>query len=173
MDEGKNAARETTVTTIPEMDGTLWPRRCFTLRPTHSKRRNEWGTHACSLEPIIATGCDCGHTVNVIDQPIPRSRTARDLGHPPGKGFLRPYIGQISGAFPNVNYSFQGVVDIIGGGPPPGFPANSNVQTDLMQLNPGKLILELPGAPQDFKTTGVTITAPSAVGCPAGTVQVQ
>jgi len=85
---------------------------------------------------------------------------------------MRPFINQISGVFPNVNYSFTGIVDVMGGAPPPGFPANSNVQTDLMQLNPGKLILELPGAPQDFGTTAVTITAPSAVGCPAGTVQV-
>lgn len=90
----------------------------------------------------------------------------------PSKAFLRPYLNQISGVFPNVNYSFTGIVDVMGGAPPPGFPANSNVQTDLMQLNPGKLILELPGAPQDFGTTAVTITAPSAVGCPAGTVQV-
>ncbi len=90
----------------------------------------------------------------------------------PSKAFLRPYLNQISGVFPSVNYSFTGIVDVMGGAPPTGFPANSNVQTDLMQLNPGKLILELPGAPQDFETTAVTITAPSAVGCPAGTVQV-
>ena len=89
-----------------------------------------------------------------------------------GKAGLRPFINQISGVFPSVNYSFSGVVDIIGGAPPPGFPANSNVQADLMQLNPGNLILELPGAPKDFETTAVTITVPSAVGCPAGTVQV-
>jgi len=55
---------------------------------------------------------------------------------------------------------------------PPGFPANSNVQIDLMQLNPGNLIFELPGAPQDFGTIDVIITAPSAIGCPAGTVKV-
>jgi hypothetical protein len=90
----------------------------------------------------------------------------------PSKAFLRPFLNQISGVFPNVNYSFTGIVDVMGGAPPPGFPPGSNVQTDLMQLNPGKLILELPGAPQDFGTTAVTITAPSAVGCPAGTVQV-
>jgi hypothetical protein len=90
----------------------------------------------------------------------------------PSKAFLQPYLNQISGVFPSVNYSFTGIVDVMGGAPPTGFPANSNVQTDLMELNPGKLILELPGAPRDFGTTAVTITAPSAVGCPAGTVQV-
>jgi RHS repeat-associated protein len=89
-----------------------------------------------------------------------------------GKAAVRPFLNQISGVFPGVNYSFQGVVDIIGGAPPRGFPPDSNVQADLMQLNPGKLILELPGAPRDFGTTAVTITAPGAVGCPAGTVEV-
>jgi hypothetical protein len=89
-----------------------------------------------------------------------------------GKAALRPHLTQIRGIFPSVNYSFTGVVDVMGGAPPAGFPPGSNVQTDLMQLNPGRVILELPGAPQDFGTTGVTITAPSAVGCPAGTVQV-
>ena len=89
-----------------------------------------------------------------------------------GKAALRPFLNQISGVFPKVNYSFQGVVEVIGGAPPRGFPPNSNVQVDLMQLNPGKLILELPGAPRDFGTTAVTITTPGAVGCPAGTVQV-
>jgi len=37
-----------------------------------------------------------------------------------------------------------------------------------MQLNPGNLILELPGAPKDFRTTAVTIKVPSAVGRPGG-----
>ncbi|MGH9326726.1 MAG: hypothetical protein ACRD2B_08600 [Terriglobia bacterium] len=90
----------------------------------------------------------------------------------PSKAFLRPFLNQTSGVFPNVNYSFTGIVDVMGGAPPPGFPPGSNVQTDLMQLNPGKLILELPGSSQDFGTTAVTIATPSAVGCPAGTVQV-
>jgi hypothetical protein len=85
------------------------------------------------------------------------------------KSALRPYIGQISGVFPNANASFQGVVDIVGGTPPPGF---TSVQTGLMTLNPGKLIIELPGASQDNGVTAVTLTVPSAVGCPAGTVQV-
>lgn len=77
----------------------------------------------------------------------------------PSKAFLRPYLNQISGVLPNVYYSFTGIVDVIGGEPPPGFPARPNVQTDLSQLNPGKLILLLPGAPQDFGTTAVTTAA--------------
>ena len=89
-----------------------------------------------------------------------------------GKGALRPYLSQISGVFPNVNASFQGVVDVIGGAPPPGFPPNSNVQTDLMSLNPGNLILELPGAPKDYGVTAVTLTIPAALNCPTGTTQV-
>jgi RHS repeat-associated protein len=86
-----------------------------------------------------------------------------------GKAALRPFINQISGVFPNVNASFQGLVDIVGGTPPPGFTI---VQTGLMTLNPGKLIVELPGASQDYGVTAVTLTVPSGVGCPAGTVQV-
>ncbi|MGH9583949.1 MAG: RHS repeat-associated core domain-containing protein, partial [Bryobacteraceae bacterium] len=69
-----------------------------------------------------------------------------------GKAALRSFLNKVSGVFPSVNYSFTGIVDVMGGAPPAGFPPNSNVQTDLMQLNPGKLILELPGAPRDFGT---------------------
>ena len=86
-----------------------------------------------------------------------------------GKSALRPFINQISGVFPNVNASFQGVVDIVGGTPPPGY---TNVQTGLMALYPGNLIVELPGASQDYGVTAVTLTVPNGVGCPAGTVQV-
>jgi len=85
------------------------------------------------------------------------------------KSALRPYIGQISAVFPSVGASFMGVVDIIGGTPPPGY---SNVQTGLMALNPGLLIIELPGATMDYGTTAVTLTLPTAVGCPAGTTMV-
>ena len=88
-----------------------------------------------------------------------------------GKGHLRPYLNQISGTFPNS--SFTGVVDIIGGPPPQGFAPNSNVQTDLIQLNRGKLILELPGAPKDLGVVNVTLTVPSALGCPSGTSPVK
>lgn len=85
---------------------------------------------------------------------------------------LRPFLSQISGVFPNVNTSFQGVVDVIGGKPPAGFLADSIVQTDLMSLNPGKLILELPGASRDYGVTTVIVTIPSDMNCPARTVQV-
>jgi hypothetical protein len=86
-----------------------------------------------------------------------------------GKVELRPFIDQISGVFPAVNASFQSVVDIVGGAPPPGFPANSNVQEDLMNMNPGLLIVELPGASQDYGITPVILTVPMGVGCPTGT----
>jgi hypothetical protein len=89
-----------------------------------------------------------------------------------GKGALRPYLNQISGVFPNVNASFQGVVDVIGGAPPPGFPANSNVRSDLMTEYHGDLILELPGATRDYGVTPVTLTVPSGFPCPFGTTQV-
>ncbi len=85
------------------------------------------------------------------------------------KSASRPYIGQISGVVPSAGISFMGVVDIVGGTPPPGY---TNVQTGLMALNPGNLIIELPGATMDYGTTAVTLTLPTAVGCPAGTTMV-
>ena len=85
------------------------------------------------------------------------------------KSALRPFINQISGVFPNLNASFQGVAEIVGGTPPRGY---TNVQTGLMALYPGNLIVELPGASQDYGVTPVTLTVPNGVGCPAGTVQV-
>ena len=72
-----------------------------------------------------------------------------------------------------MNVTFNGVADVIGGAPPPGFPANSNVQTDLMALNPGILILELPGAARDNGVAPGFVTIPSKLPCPEGTTQVQ
>lgn len=83
-----------------------------------------------------------------------------------GRSALRPFINQVSGVFPEVNTSFQGLVDTIGSTTIP------HVQTYLMNKFPGDLIIELPGATQDYGVTAVTVTAPSALGCPAGTVQV-
>lgn len=40
-----------------------------------------------------------------------------------------------------------------------------------MILNPGKLILELPGG-QDLNVMAVTLTIPAAMSCPAGTTRV-
>ena len=83
-----------------------------------------------------------------------------------GKGALRPYLNQISGVFPNVNASFQGVVDVIGSRTVP------NVQAFLMSKNPGDLILELPGASKDNGVTAATLTVPAGFPCPSGTTQV-
>jgi hypothetical protein len=82
---------------------------------------------------------------------------------------LRPYVNSVGGVFPLVDYSFFGLVDTIGGAPPPGVPPGTKVQPGLMMLNPGKLILELPGAPRDFGTTAVALTLPLELGCPDGT----
>ena len=82
------------------------------------------------------------------------------------KSALRPFIGQISGVFPNVGASFQGLVDTIGSTTVP------NVQSFLMNTYPNLFIVELPGATQDYGTTAVTLTVPNGVGCPTGTVQV-
>lgn len=86
------------------------------------------------------------------------------------KGPFRQYLNQISGAFPSAGGGFQGVSEIIGGAPVSAYP-NLPVQQGLMAMFPGNLILELPGG-KDLGVTGVTLTVPSAVGCPAGTSQV-
>jgi hypothetical protein len=84
-----------------------------------------------------------------------------------GKGALRPYLNQISGVFPKVGASFQGIVDVVGGTPPPGFPPHSDTGQDLIKLNPpGTVIIELPGAPKDYGTAPGTITMPNGAKCP-------
>jgi hypothetical protein len=82
------------------------------------------------------------------------------------KAALRPFIGQISGVFPNAGVSFQGVVDTIGS------TAIPNVQSFLMNKNPGQFIAELPGATRDYGSTAVTLTLPNGVNCPTGTALV-
>ena len=69
--------------------------------------------------------------------------------------------------------SFDGIVDIIGGKPPRGFAPGTNVQDALMSLNPADLIIEPPGADQDFKVQGIRLTVPIALGCPSGTSPVK
>jgi hypothetical protein len=85
---------------------------------------------------------------------------------------LRPFVSQITGAFPLINAGFEGVSDIIGGAPPAGFRPNSNVQADLMMLYPGHLILELPGAPHDYGITTVVLRIPTTLSCPVGTTEI-
>jgi hypothetical protein len=80
-----------------------------------------------------------------------------------GRGALRPNLSQISGTFPGPGVSFQGVVDTIGSTTVP------NVQGTLMNRYPGDLILELPGASQDYGVTNVQLTIPAGMNCPAGT----
>lgn len=82
------------------------------------------------------------------------------------KAALRPFVSRISGVFPAVKTFFQGLVDTIGSTDIP------NVQSYLINKNPGKLIIELPGASQDYGITNVTVTVPSTLPCPAGTAEV-
>ncbi|MBF7997194.1 hypothetical protein [Rahnella laticis] len=44
-----------------------------------------------------------------------------------------------------------------------------NLQKKLMDAYPGKLILELPGAPVDLGIQDVEITTPYSMECPEGT----
>jgi hypothetical protein len=86
---------------------------------------------------------------------------------------LRPFLSQITGTFPLIRAGFRGVSDIIGGAPPAGFRANSNVQKDLMMLYRDHLILELPGAPNDFGITLVVLKIPTSLSCPVGTAEIE
>jgi hypothetical protein len=62
---------------------------------------------------------------------------------------------------------FAGVTDVIGGvSPIPGV----NVRTALQALNPGQLILEIPGEKDQGAKARVTIFVPEGLGgCPVGT----
>jgi len=78
---------------------------------------------------------------------------------------LRPHLGAISGNLAG-GQSFSGITDIVGGeSPTPG----KDVRTALQDLNPGKLILELPSLYEDLGTVDVELTVPDDFPCPTGT----
>jgi hypothetical protein len=66
-----------------------------------------------------------------------------------GRANLRPNLDKISGTLTDFSGkqigSFSGIRDVIGGKPPKGMEG-MNVRDALKKLNPGKLIVELPGA---------------------------
>lgn len=80
------------------------------------------------------------------------------------KSELRPYLDQISGTV-NGQPLFNGVTDIIDNNvsPVPGM----TTQQAFEYLNPGSVILEVPGLPNDMGTQAVVISAPSSVNCPS------
>jgi len=80
------------------------------------------------------------------------------------KGALTPYIGNISATVGGKEL-FVGITDVIGGKSPiPGM----NVRDALEYLNPGNLIIELPGG-QDMGTLPIEVKVPNGMSCPAGT----
>jgi hypothetical protein len=102
--------------------------------------------------------------------PVTPGSAAVDPAQWGGKGALRPNLDNISGVFTddsgNQVGEFNGVSDVIGGESPiPG----TNVRDALKQLNPGKLIVELPSAKKDLGTVNATITVPDGCPCPEGT----
>ncbi len=79
---------------------------------------------------------------------------------------MAPAIGQIGGSIGTNN--FTSVSDVIGGQSPiSGVP----VRDALQQLNPGKLIVEIPGGSDVGSNALVNIVVPRSQGCPAGTVE--
>jgi RHS repeat-associated protein len=109
---------------------------------------------------------DAQHPVNVTAE-----SAAVDPAQWGGKDRLRPNRDKISGIFTDSSGKqvgkFSGITDVIGGKPPKG--AKGNVRDELKKLNPGKLIVELPGADKDLGTVHVTLTVPDDMNCPEGT----
>jgi hypothetical protein len=83
----------------------------------------------------------------------------------------RDVVGQIRGGIGGVvgPWTFDMVGDVIGGAfgiPVPGM----NTRRGLESLNPGLLLVELPGAPRDWGIVPVVVMLPDGVPCPVGTV---
>lgn len=83
-----------------------------------------------------------------------------------GKRALRPHLDSLSGTFPGKSASFHGIDDVVGGRSP---IKGMNVRDALQKLYPGKLIIELPGAPRDYGTIRIRLACPVTRACPAGT----
>ena len=96
-----------------------------------------------------------------------RSGTAavipQQFGFSSGVG-LAPYASQIHGMIGGA--SFSGITDVMGGKSP---ISGENVRTAMQQLNPGQLILEIPGALDQGANAPVTIYVPNGLSCPSGT----
>ena len=96
-----------------------------------------------------------------------RSGTAavipQQFGFSSGVG-LAPYASQIHGTIGGA--SFSGITDVMGGKSP---ISGENVRTAMQQLNPGQLILEIPGALDQGANAPVTIYVPNGLSCPSGT----
>jgi RHS repeat-associated protein len=83
---------------------------------------------------------------------------------------MKPFVGEISGTV-GTN-SFSSVTDSIDNkqSPIPGMSTPDAFQ----QLNPGKLIVEVAGAPQDVGANAlVNVVVPRSVGCPTNTSEAQ
>ncbi len=88
---------------------------------------------------------------------------------------MMPYVSQISGNLTgtlnrqSITSTFSSVTDVIGGESPiPGVV----VRDALMQLFPGRFIVEVPGGADVGGNASVTLTIPSAMQCPAGTTEI-
>jgi RHS repeat-associated protein len=83
---------------------------------------------------------------------------------------MKPFVGEISGTV-GTN-SFSSVTDTIDNkqSPIPGMSTRDAFQ----KLNPGKLIVEVAGAPKDVGANAlVNVVVPQSVGCPANTSEAQ
>jgi hypothetical protein len=86
------------------------------------------------------------------------------------KAGLRPYLSKVCGSC-GERRIFTGITDVIGGKVPKNPCKASNVRDALECLNPGALIIEVPGG-SDLGTTNINIVIPKAMSCPTGTGEV-
>jgi RHS repeat-associated protein len=107
-----------------------------------------------------------GHT-GAFGTAVPAEGADIDPAQWGGKGAVRAIRGGVSGvAGP---WNFSGIGDVIGG--PFGSPVpGMNTRQGLEALNPGLLLIELPGAPLDLGVVPVVLMLPRGVPCPVGTV---
>jgi RHS repeat-associated protein len=80
-----------------------------------------------------------------------------------GNKAMRPYLSQISGTAGGV--SFSGVTDVVGSS------EVKNVQSKLMNDNPGNLILEFVSGKDLGNDVDVTLNIPDGMPCPEGTTE--
>jgi len=143
------------------------------LQSPENANRNQNATQTCSVSARLLQGnantigkpggfSTCGRPV-----PVTRNGAAVIPKQWGGARALRPYLNQINGDFPDVDVSFQGIVDTVGSTDVP------DVQNFLMNRYPGDLIIELPGASKDNGVSQGAVTVPSGMSCPVGTIKGQ
>jgi RHS repeat-associated protein len=105
--------------------------------------------------------------------PVQSGTAAVDPAQWGGKSNLRKNRTNISGSFVDssgASVSFNGISDVIGGTPPPGY---DNIRDFLKSKYPDSLLIELPSGAKDYGTVNITLEIPDSMNCPQGTTEVK